>query len=249
MSVTKYVLSILLLISFENLRSYTDAINCEPEGEYCTFSNVTTKESNLLFYPSATNTNSVKKIKFVNSSLYALTNELCEKFKNLDDLRMENVSLQTISNNALTKCSKLYVLVLNNNRLKQIPGEAFEGLTGLSLISLSNNELVHFPIHKMPRMTWMTTLKLDHNRLVDLDPSAIKKQFENLKSCTITGNRFDCDRLWSILDIFDVHNVEYIDKKSEVKLGNGKGNINGIGCLTDEDRFKAVLDSSLAPIV
>lgn len=111
MSAIKYSISIMLLISTKNFNSYTNAINCVIEGDFCTFTNVITTASDPLFHPSAANSNSIKNVKFVKSSIYALTNELCEAFTKLDNLQMQNVSLQLICDNVqiyeFLFCSKI----------------------------------------------------------------------------------------------------------------------------------------------
>lgn len=241
----KYSISILLLIlSFKNFKSSTDAIDCVGAGDLCTFSNITTTETDPLFYPSSANPSAIKIVKFVNSSIYALTNELCTKFSKLAELVMEDVNLQVISDNGLTDCSKLLILNLANNKLKLIPGK----LPFLKHLSLANNQIVHFPIHKMRQSMNMKVLELNNNMLVDLDVVQIRKLLYNLEYIPITGNRFDCDRLWPILDLMEFNNFTYVDKMSQNERIDGKGNIKGVDCVTVEDQIKSVLDLSLVPI-
>lgn len=222
MFVNKYFKLIALFFSLKELSPAANAINCVLTGDTCTFFNVATTEDDPFINPTADKPTSVKKVEFVNSSIYSLTNEFCVKFTRMEDLVMENVGLQRITDYALTKCNK-------TNTLR-----------------LGSNLLVHFPIKKLSRLDVIRTIDMRKNKLVDLDITEIRKRFFYLKSFLIDDNKFDCDKLWPILDEFETNNIKYVEGMTQ---STNKKNVKGITCYSEEDRIKSMLDSNLAPII
>lgn len=197
----------------------------------------------------------VQKIKFNNSTIQILTDDLCKTFPNLSELYLIKVSLEYIEPRAFDQCKqliylniwmnnfsrlhedvfdqnqKLVELNLQNNGLQVIQGKIFDSLHHLSFLNLAENFLTKFPVQEFPVMDQLEYLFLHSNNLTDLDERELKNKFPNLKSININNNLFDCDRLKTIVESL---------KRSEVKLLTWYEqiyqiyNVEDIMCLTKE---------------
>ena len=136
----------------------------------------------------------------------------CEKFTNLEAIKLENVKIKAIDNDALQNCGSLRLLHLNNNEIRKIPEnlltenlelseieigsnqleslapDTFEMQENLKKLFLNKNKIKSLPsgifrtLHKLER------LNLDENEIEILDPEWFK-DLEKLQKLSLNGNK------------------------------------------------------------
>lgn len=233
------------------------------DESWCVFSSVNTTKDKLLFNPSADHPNLVKKVKFMQSKIHTLTNEICNAFPDLKELEMDQVSLEKIGVAALHNCTKLtdvsfwtneladipdYIfknnvyletLTFQHNNLKQFNPLIFSNLTRLKTIAINENYLTEFPVYKMPRISSLVTLWIHHNDLTDLDDQEIVYKFPNLKTIYMEDNPFNCDRLKIILAAFQRKKITVNRWHDSPRDRNYTlTTVDTVDCLSEEEREK-----------
>lgn len=172
-------------LSFNNLKTFDSVTNIEGDHE---------------------NENTDGNVKILESSSPAVINEFsstfCEKFPNLEFLKLENVKINSIDEISLQNCQYLKILLLNNNEIREISqrlfsenselheihiisnqletlhDETFEMQENLKQLILSNNKISFLPSGIFKSLWGLHTLNLDENQIEILDP----KWFMKLKS-------------------------------------------------------------------
>lgn len=213
----------LLITSFyksESLKCVMDSYN------WCSFTNVNVTATHRFFQPTYDYPYVVEKVRFYDSHLEILTDELCTSFYNLRELEIWNTKLRKIEAGALDNCLRLQwasfwsnhlrkldakvfqrnqqlkTLNVQKNQLKTIKPEIFNGLSELRHLSLNDNYLRTFPVYEMTFLDSLETLQLDTNELTDLDEQEVLYKFPNLKLIYLNDNPLMCDRLRAILGTF-----------------------------------------------
>lgn len=213
--------------------SFTHGAHCTlgPDG-WCTFYGVWVTETHGLFNPTTEDPDAVINIKFENSRMTTLTNEICDRFPNLKRLELKNLSMEKIEKGALDHCFELHTIGFwnnkirdldkdlflynsaleaihfQNNRVESIEPDTFAHLSHLSILDFSENYLTGFPVYKMSRLPSLKKLFLDTNEIMDLDEEETVKKFPNLEVIYINDNPFDCSRLRSILGYFKENKLQ-----------------------------------------
>lgn len=197
----------------------------------CIFKNIKTTVDQPLFYPTAENPLEVNALKFVDSSIEVLTNEICRAFPNLDSLTATSVDLKRIDDVALKQCSKLTFVSFFNNFLESIPTDFFKynphltsfifqknllkkfeptiliDLPKLTGFSLSENYINDLSFDEFPYLYKLEKLYLYRNELNDLNVFKMAKKFPNLKEIYLDDNPFDCGKLGIILTALKQLNI------------------------------------------
>lgn len=260
------ILLLLLCLKHEN-----EAVQCLLNGTSCIFSEVNTTKARPLFHPSSVNNNKVQKIQFKRSSMYILTEEICETFPNLTELRIINVSLGRITSNALHGCRKLtfihvsmnnitdlplnlfeknrdlYAVVLQNNHLKSIDGRMFAHLKSLTHLAVPENYLDEFPVYQFPVLDKLTSLYIYENDITDLDEQELLLKFPNLKHIYMHNNLFDCDRLKIVINALRRNGIEFRQFDKHIRTRNSNlSTIENIECMTKDEHVTRIVDSKLS---
>lgn len=252
------ILFICLTTHFNNTSKLET--KCTLNVSTCIFSGVRVTQSNPTFYPVSVNNSNVQKIQFKNSTVQILTNELCNAFPNLRELRLTNLSLEHIEKNVFHQCKKLInlniwmnnfsrlnedvfnenqkliELNMQNNGLEVIRGKMFDSVSQLTFLNLAENALSEFPIHEFPVMGNLTHLFLYSNNLTDLDERQLKHKFPNLEYININNNLFTCDRLKTIIDALKFSKIKLLTWYEQI-YSNRDLNMSTVGdilCLTKE---------------
>lgn len=238
--------------------TYAQALKCKLNGTLCTFSQVRTSKSDVFFNPSAEDNNAVKTVRFEDSVMPILTNELCKVFPNLKVLYVDQLLMEQIESNALHECKKLTSLSFFGNKLKNLDQNLFEGnpeLTGLVIsnnllntidgklfkhikklewLYLSDNFLTEIPLDQFPRLENLEYLSI--NDVKDLDHQDLLQKLPNLKEIYMHNNVFDCDRLRIILDVLRKNKVQLkaVDKDRATRNTNLNTTIKNVECMTAE---------------
>lgn len=166
--------------------------------------------NNLKTFDSVTNIdgdhedgNTDGNVKILESSSPAEINEFsstfCEKFPNLESLKLENVKINSIDDISLQNCQYLKILSLNNNKIREIPqrlfsenselleiaitsnqldtlhDDTFEMQDNLKNLILSNNKISSLPSGIFKSLWGLHTLNLDENQIEILDPTWFRK--------------------------------------------------------------------------
>uniref|UniRef100_A0A336LRK8 CSON002118 protein n=1 Tax=Culicoides sonorensis TaxID=179676 RepID=A0A336LRK8_CULSO len=245
-------------------------LDCELIGNLCTFTGVETTAEMQYFYPSATQKDDVERVQFKNSRIYNLTDELCQTFPNLSDIRIINVSLEVVAPNALHQCKNLRSLhisynnltkltakifsenkelnsvILQHNQLKSIDGGIFDNLNSLRVLGLPENDLSEFPLYQFPVLENLEDLFIFENDLTDLDEQELLLKFPNLKNIYIHNNVFDCDRLQVIINAFKRRGIaiRHWENKNVLK-NSGLQVIENVECMTKDEHVTQIIKSGL----
>lgn len=195
--------------------------NCSSvSNETCTLSDVIlgAPDTNYRF-KTGQETSKVTRVKFIDSRIAVLTNDLCQSFPQLQNAQVVNVGLASIKSEALDGCQELIILNLSQNKLTSLDENLFSKLRTLTTLNLSNNQLKWFstsymvtarqtlqsldlssnqlmvfiidPTFNMPALK---SLKITNNLLMDIDAEVMKTNFQGLKQVFLAENRFICGR-------------------------------------------------------
>lgn len=215
---------------------------CTLTANTCIFSDARVTQSNPSFYPVSDNNSDVQKIQFRNSTLQILTEELCNAFPNLTEVRLTNLSLKHIEKSAFYQCKqlinlniwmnnfshmdqdifsenhRLIELNLQNNGLEVVHGQMFDKMTQLTFLNLAENALRELPVHEFPVLENLTYLFLHSNNLTDLDERELKVKFPSLQYININNNLFPCDRLKTIIDSLKIRKIKLLSWYEQIYL-------------------------------
>lgn len=260
--------SLLIFLIITLKYSFTYAAHCTlgPDG-WCTFYGVWVTETHGLFNPTTEDPDAVINIKFENSRMSTLSNEICDRFPNLKRLELKNLSMEKIEKGALDHCFELHTIGfwnnkikdldkdvfqynsaleaihLQNNRVERIDPETFEHLNRLSIMDFSENYLTGFPVYKMKPVPSLKKLFLDSNEIMDLDEEQMVQKFPNLDVIYMNDNPFDCSRLRIILDYL---------KKNKIKITRWGPQyrhygltVQGEADCSDETKIAAIKDETM----
>lgn len=213
------------------------AIDCVMDSDnWCIFEGISTSERYPYFEPSYPNPLTVQTIFIGYSTMPILTTEICAKFSNLKTLVVQKCSLDQIKDGALSSCTELerfeiksngitkllnLNLFANNqnltfidlsyNKLMHIDVKMFENTKKLFHLDLSNNLILQFGSVGMPKLENLWKLNLNNNNLLILNETVLVDKFPNLKHIGLGGNLFDCQKLESMLTMFDARNTNLMN--------------------------------------
>lgn len=258
----KFIIRISLVIIVLSNKSFTTKCIINYES-WCVFTSVNTTADRPLFQPTADYPNYIKKVKFVNSTLNTLTNEICNTFLNLKEIEVDQAHLQKIADGALHNCTKLTdvsfwtneltdlppdifknnalleTMTFQHNYLKKIDPSIFTNLTRLKTMAINENYLKEFPLYKMPRIPVLVTIWIHHNDLNDLDEQELIYKFPNLKTIYMEDNPFNCNRLKVILAALQRNQIN-VDRWHDIPRERPYllTQVDTVDCLSDEEREK-----------
>lgn len=244
----------------------THALECNLTLDTCTFSGIRTSATNMYFNASAVNITAVQTVRFADTVMPILTNELCKTFPNMKILRATNTSIEKIAPNALHACKALTEVSFFRNKLEKLDHNTFENNSELEYISiqennfksidsmfyelpkklksliLAENYLTYFPIGEFPVVSTLERLDIYANQLTDLDEQEVLHKFPNLKKIFMHNNLFDCDRLRIILNAFRRRGVSVEEWfKHAVTRNTNLPKVGTVECLTLELRVKILM--------
>lgn len=159
--------------------------------------------------------NSDDDVKFLifnqNMKLQEFSSIFCERFPNLEAIKIENVVIRSIDAESLQGCPNLKLLHLNNNKIREIPDiflsenpamvdlmitknqlkslaqDTFEMLENLKVLNLNSNKINALPDKIFVALKYLENLNLDQNQLKNLNPQWFK-ELENLNRLSINSN-------------------------------------------------------------
>lgn len=237
----------------------------EPRATYCVFYDIQTTEDNPLFHPNSSDSKFTPHVEFHNSQMHTLTDELCIAFPSLRILKLEHLAMHKIKELALALCKNLMnvsfynnslgvldvpvfkstqpmqYLTFTDNKLTKISPIILEGLNELTYFSVHYNFLIEFPVHKIRQLFRLNALLVSENNLTDLDEQELIYKFPNLTSIQVASNRFDCDRLKTMLGTFRRNKILVKD------IHDGEQMLEG-NCIDEKERIKDQIDSEVDDI-
>lgn len=214
---------IRLIFCLATYLTKANGIECKYKDGICIFSNVRKTEKDPLFEPTVPNGESADKVievAFIKSELYVLTDELCDKFNNLETLDISSVNL------------------------KEVDGSAFYNCTALKIINLSFNRLESLDFFSIKEFGTLTHFHLHNNSLQDIDEESIVYKFINLSHITIDNNDLDCNRLRAIIGLFQRYDLNFASAEMPTYSAN-LSYIEGISCYPEVIRIRKIV----APMV
>lgn len=122
------------------------------------------------------------------------------------------------------------------------------GLNKLSDLDYGSNFLMNFDAFKNSYLPQMVSLKINNNSLVDIDEQSITEKFPELVYLDINGNNLDCDRL-SLMYGYFLRKGIVLKSDEETERQTIQSNIEGINCLTENERIQQKIDPEIEDIL
>lgn len=114
---------------------------------------------------------------------------LCEKFKNLEKIKLSLAKLEKIDERSFKNCVNLTNLDLEHNSISIIRENAFVNNAELKFLILNDNKIVDkLPENVFARQSKLEELHLRFNKLEEF-PTGIFKNLHNLEVLKLTNNR------------------------------------------------------------
>lgn len=128
----------------------------------------------------------VKAVKFEESALDSIPEEIFVKFNNLKHLDVHATGVQNFG--ALENCGNLESLNLNSNNLKILPTSTFYNCLKLKSIDLSQNDLEKIQDGLFNQNLYLEIINLSYNRIRAIEPCNFLKNLRYLKEIKLTEN-------------------------------------------------------------
>ncbi|KAK9882143.1 hypothetical protein WA026_019662 [Henosepilachna vigintioctopunctata] len=119
-------------------------------------------------------------------------------------------------------------LHLQHNRIIKFQIGEFSNLKNLKVLNLSHNHLSYLDRHLLFPLKNLRILNINSNYVIKYDYTFIIKHLPMLKTIGIGTNKWKCENLTSMLDQFQLFNIDYL---SISHLEYETGNIDGIHCI------------------
>ncbi|KAL7011373.1 hypothetical protein ACKWTF_014242 [Chironomus riparius] len=136
--------------------------------------------------------NSDDDVKFLifkpNINLQTFSPIFCERFPNLEAIKIDNSKINKIAAESLQGCPKLKLLHLNNNNLREIPENLFSENTELLEIMITSNQLNSLPQDTFEMQESLKILSLKNNKIKFL-PDKIFVALISLKNLNLDQNQ------------------------------------------------------------
>ena len=175
-------------ISIFSMKVYSD-YSCEISLEFENFENIT--EIDGEHEESEKTDGDVKFLQsYCPSKIYAFTSIFCDKFKNLEAMKIENAEIKQIDQSSLQKCPNLKLIHLNGNEVYEIPEGLLSNNSNLVEIVISSNQIKSFGENTFEKQENLQKLFLHNNKIESL-PSGIFKNLKNLKKLNLDDNKIE----------------------------------------------------------
>lgn len=122
------------------------------------------------------------------SNSLQIPSNLCQKFKNTEDMNLESVGLVKIAENSFQSCKYLEVLSLSDNKIEKLPEKIFAGQPKLNRLNLSNNNLTELDAQLFTNLKNLKILELRSNQLKTL-PEGIFSSLLSLEQLSLNLNQ------------------------------------------------------------
>lgn len=127
---------------------------------------------------------------FTHSKIQALSSVFCDKFNNLEAMKLENVELKKIDEDSLEKCENLKLFHLNGNEILEIPADLLRKNPNLVEIVISSNQIQSLSQNTFEMQQNLQKLSLHTNKIESL-PSGIFRNLKNLKKLNLDDNKIE----------------------------------------------------------
>lgn len=107
-----------ILLTINQTKADDDTTTELEESIWYSLDDVTTTEADPEINPNSDL--SITKLTFNNSTIYALTSEICDAYPNLTHLHMKSVSLQKIECSAFDSCLLLEEIDVSDNEIRSL---------------------------------------------------------------------------------------------------------------------------------
>lgn len=119
-------------------------------------------------------------------------------------------------------------LHLQYNRIIKFHIGEFSNLRNLRFLNISHNQLSYLDRHLLFPLKQLEVLDINSNHVIKFDYHFTLKHLSNLKMIGIGENKWPCENMTIMLNIFEQHNVNY---RQISKLEFETENIGGIYCV------------------
>ncbi|XP_070504786.1 toll-like receptor Tollo [Chironomus tepperi] len=179
-------------------------------------------------------------LSYQSSKISDFTSIFCEKFPNLEAIKLDNVKIKSIDDDSLQNCQHLRLLHLNNNKISLIPKNLLTENAELSEIEIGSNKLRTLDTDTFEMQNNLKKLFLNKNKIETL-PSRIFQPLRNLERLNLDGNA---------IEILDPKWFEPLEKLEKLSLNSNKINDlpEGIFSSLEQLRLLEVTNNRLSAI-
>jgi Leucine-rich repeat (LRR) protein len=135
---------------------------------------------------------------YENNILKEFSSIFCQKFPNLEVIRIDNAEVESIDEDSLSNCKNLEHLLLYGNKIREIPENLLIRSSKLTLLWIRNSQLTTLSKNLFSNQKELETLDLNSNQINFL-PSNIFDPLLNLESFYLDNNKLQSiDPKWFV---------------------------------------------------
>ena len=153
-------------------------------------------------------------LSYQSSKMREFSSVFCEKFSNIEAIKLENVKIKSFDDNSLQNCQSLRLLHLNNNEIQEIPERLLSENPELSEIEIGSNQIESLAPDTFEMQEKLKKLFLNNNKIESL-PGRIFRNLKNLERLNLNENK---------IEILDPEWFKELQKLEKLSLNSNKIN-------------------------